>query len=89
MVWSARRSDRTQTSGAPGELLAVECDGVRVACGSGELVITEVGAPGVAPIAATEWFAQHGLSAGARFDSVDPAVARWALAGGRMPELVP
>jgi methionyl-tRNA formyltransferase len=89
MVWSARRGDATQATAAPGEVLAVERDGVRVACRSGELVVTEGSAPGVEPTAAQAWFAQHGVGSGARFDSVDPVLARWALEGGRMPEPVP
>jgi len=87
MVWAAR-PDPAGPGGQPGEVLAVARDGVRVACGRGELAVTSVSAPGEPPTDAAAWFTRHGIGPAALFDAVDPVVAQWARRGGRLPEAV-
>jgi methionyl-tRNA formyltransferase len=81
LLWSARRPADTQAIGVPGQIVAIDRSGVRVATGAGSLLITSVGSPGEAPTAAGEWFAARAIAPGAVFDHVDPLVARWALTG--------
>ena len=46
-VWNARLSDRSsEASGKPGTVLAVDADGIAVACSEGALVFTELQKPG-------------------------------------------
>jgi methionyl-tRNA formyltransferase len=54
---------------APGTVLAVTCEGVMVACGSGVLVVTRVKPEGRKEMAAADWARGARLGAGARFET--------------------
>jgi methionyl-tRNA formyltransferase len=78
MVWRTRPPALSADS-APGVVLAVGDDGVRVGTGCGELVITEMGGAGEQPQPAGSWCARAGIVAGNSFDAIAPGLARWAL----------
>jgi methionyl-tRNA formyltransferase len=78
MVWRTRPPALSADS-APGTVLAVDDDGVRVGTGCGELVITEMGGAGEQPQPAGSWCARAGIVAGNSFDAIAPGLARWAL----------
>ena len=59
-IWQAQLADG---AGAPGEVLAVDADGVRIACGSGALLATQLQAAGGKRLAAREFLAGHPLPA--------------------------
>lgn len=59
-IWQAQLADG---AGAPGEVLAVDADGVRIACGSGALLATQLQAAGGKRLAAREFLAGHSLPA--------------------------
>jgi methionyl-tRNA formyltransferase len=88
MVWRTCPPDSAAGS-APGTVLSVGDDGVRVGTGRGELLVTEVGGAGERPQPAGPWCARAGISAGDRFDAVDPELARWALGLAPRPAEVP
>lgn len=60
---SATRIDES-LSGAPGEILAADKDGVRVACGAGVLIVGELQLPGKKRLAAVDFLSGHPLHAG-------------------------
>jgi methionyl-tRNA formyltransferase len=70
---------------APGEILDIGPDGVRVATASGSLLVTAMSEAGSPPEPATAWAARTGLRPGARFRPVPPATALWALGLGPTP----
>ncbi|MGN6109055.1 MAG: methionyl-tRNA formyltransferase, partial [Kofleriaceae bacterium] len=51
------RGDATSPSVAPGEVLAIDAEGMRVACGQGTVVIREIQAPGRKRMAAAQFAA--------------------------------
>ena len=59
-IWQAQLADG---AGAPGEVLAADADGVRIACGSGALLATQLQAAGGKRLAAREFLAGHSLPA--------------------------
>ncbi len=59
-IWQAQLADG---AGAPGEVLAADADGVRIACGSGALLATQLQAAGGKRLAAREFLAGHNLPA--------------------------
>lgn len=59
-IWQAQLADGV---GAPGEVLAADTDGVRIACGSGALLATQLQAAGGKRLAAREFLAGHSLPA--------------------------
>ncbi|NTV10175.1 MAG: methionyl-tRNA formyltransferase, partial [Zoogloea sp.] len=64
-LWRARPVD---ASGAPGEVLAAEGEGVVIACGDGALCVTELQKPGGKRLPAADFLRGHAVSAGMRFD---------------------
>lgn len=86
MLWGSLPPLRHHASGAPGEVLAVEPEGIRVAAGEGSLVVTSVGPVGGSPSPAMSYAAELGLRPGARFTIPDDATAAWALGLGPRPE---
>ncbi|HJW04332.1 MAG TPA: methionyl-tRNA formyltransferase [Azospira sp.] len=63
-VWGARPE---AGSGEPGQILSADKNGIRVACGEGVLVLTEVQKAGGKRLPVGQFLAGHSLSAGARF----------------------
>ena len=59
-IWQAQLADG---AGAPGDVLAADADGVRIACGSGALLATQLQAAGGKRLAAREFLAGHNLPA--------------------------
>ena len=59
-IWQAQLADG---AGASGEVLAADADGVRIACGSGALLATQLQAAGGKRLAAREFLAGHNLPA--------------------------
>jgi methionyl-tRNA formyltransferase len=51
----------------PGEILAVETDGIRVACGEGELILSELQKPGGKRLAAEAFLRGFAIKPGDRF----------------------
>jgi methionyl-tRNA formyltransferase len=54
-------------SGAPGQVLAADADGVLVACGTGAVRVGEAQPPGKRRMAAGEWVRGRGVAVGERF----------------------
>jgi methionyl-tRNA formyltransferase len=65
-------SARADGSGAPGEVLAVSGDGLLVAAAGGAILVKRVRPAGGGKIAAAEFAAAGGISAGDRFDAYTP-----------------
>ena len=63
-LWSARVADET---GAPGAVLGASPDGLRVACGEGSLVVTELQRPGGKRVPAAQFLQAAGDLAGQVF----------------------
>jgi len=63
-LWSARVGTET---GAPGTVLGTSSDGVRVACGEGSLVVTELQRPGGKRVSAAQFLQSAGDLAGQVF----------------------
>lgn len=63
-VWEARPE---AGCGEPGQILSADKNGIRVACGEGVLVLTEVQKAGGKRLPVAQFLAGHNLSAGARF----------------------
>ena len=59
------------TLGVPGEVLAVDGEGVLVACGIGAVLVREVQPPGKRRMAAGEWVRGRGVAVGDRFGGED------------------
>lgn len=59
------------TLGVPGEVLAVDGEGVLVACGFGAVLVREVQPPGKRRMAAGEWVRGRGVAVGDRFGGED------------------
>jgi methionyl-tRNA formyltransferase len=68
-LWSARAQPAAE-AGVPGQVLALEAEGVRVQTGEGVLVITELQRPGGKRLAAAEFLRGQHLEAGQVFDAV-------------------
>ncbi len=84
-VWATRLPGAHEPWGEPGTLLGVERAGVRIGVQDGSIVVTSMGAAGQEPQDAAQWIRRSGLRPGARFDPVDPALARWARGEDRQP----
>ena len=67
-LWSARAQPAAE-AGVPGQVLAVDADGIRVQTGEGVLVITELQRPGGKRLAAGEFLRGQRLEAGQVFDA--------------------
>lgn len=63
-IWRARRSG---ASGAPGQILGSDDQGIVVACGEGSLTLLELQRPGAKRLVAAEFLRGHGLASGAAF----------------------
>lgn len=88
-LWRTEPPTITDRRGEPGEILAVDHAGMRVAVREGSVVVTHLGGDPVAggsPAAA--WMREQGVAVGDRFDPVEPALARWALGEGARPSVV-
>lgn len=66
-VWGARLEDVSTGSTEPGTVIAADADGVRVACGQGVLVLTELQRAGGRRLAAADFLRGFPLQAGRRF----------------------
>jgi methionyl-tRNA formyltransferase len=65
-------SARADGSGKPGEILSLDQNGMKVAAGSGAILVKRVRAPGGQKIAAAEWAAGAGVKAGDVFEAWTP-----------------
>ena len=65
-LWSAKAHD-TSTDQAPGTVLGVEADGVRIACGHGELIVTELQRSGAKRLPSREFVRGFEVRPGERF----------------------
>jgi len=54
-IWRASIADASGSAGAPGTLLGVGADGLRVACGQGVLAVSELQRAGKKPVAARDF----------------------------------
>jgi methionyl-tRNA formyltransferase len=68
-VWRARVLMQGRGSVAPGTIVAVDGDGIGVACGQGRLEITELQRPGGKRLAAAEFLRGFPLEPGMRFEA--------------------
>ncbi len=71
-LWSAEIDDAGVATAAPGEVLAVESAGIRIATGDGTLLLREVQAPGKRKMSAADWARGFRLAAGESFAPVAP-----------------
>jgi methionyl-tRNA formyltransferase len=67
-VWRARALMQGRGTVAPGTIVAVDGDGIGVACGQGRLEITELQRPGGKRLAAAEFLRGFPLEPGMRFE---------------------
>jgi methionyl-tRNA formyltransferase len=65
-------SARTEGAGAPGEVLSISAEGMKVAAGGGAVLVKRVRAAGGQKIAAAEFAASAGVKIGDRFDAFAP-----------------
>lgn len=70
-VWAAH-ADTAPTSGAPGEVLAADADGIRVATGAGVLVLTELQRAGGKRLAAADFLHGFAITPGQVLDAAAP-----------------
>jgi methionyl-tRNA formyltransferase len=68
-VWRARALMQGRGSVAPGTIVAVDADGIGVACGQGRLEITELQRPGGKRLAAADFLRGFPLEPGMRFEA--------------------
>ncbi|HEY5763836.1 MAG TPA: methionyl-tRNA formyltransferase [Rhodocyclaceae bacterium] len=66
-IWAARPIDLVDARAAPGEVLAVDGEGITVACGSGRLLLTSLQRAGGRRLATKDFIAGYPLPVGARF----------------------
>lgn len=45
-IWSARLDDKDSNAGSPGQVIEADKNGIRIACGSGSVLVTELQMPG-------------------------------------------
>lgn len=87
MVWQTRTPGTGEPAGAPGRILGVDEDGVRVGTGRDSVVVTCLSDPDGAPdTPAADWCALRDVRPGDRFTLVDAATARWCRGEGPRPE---
>lgn len=67
-LWSARAHD-TESGRPPGTVLAVDADGIHIACAQGALIVTELQRSGGKRLPAPEFVRGFELRAGERFES--------------------
>jgi methionyl-tRNA formyltransferase len=79
MLWASDVPNDTGRLGHPGEVIARDEKGVRVATEDGSLVLTSLSMEGSPPQAAALWAREHGMEPHDRFEKVDRQTARWAL----------
>ncbi|MGD9828252.1 MAG: methionyl-tRNA formyltransferase [Hyphomicrobiaceae bacterium] len=60
-------SARVEGGGAPGEILSIDAEGMRVAAASGAVLVKRVRAPGGQKVAASDYAASAGIAVGDRF----------------------
>lgn len=72
-VWAAHADDAA--AGTPGEVLAAQADGIRVATGEGALVLTELQRAGGKRLAAADFLRGFPLAVGQVLDAAPPAKA--------------
>ncbi|MDN3025495.1 methionyl-tRNA formyltransferase [Streptomyces sp. S.PB5] len=85
MIWRTRPPGDDEPAGPPGQVLAVESGGVRIATRGGSVVVTEMSDRAGPPGPADRWSRRVGVLPGARFAAVPPAVSRWVLGEGPRP----
>ncbi|GAA1256120.1 methionyl-tRNA formyltransferase [Oryzihumus leptocrescens] len=85
MVWATRTPEGDTPAGRPGEVLALEENGIRVGVRDGSILVTHVSMPGRTPHPAMPWATRSGLGVGVRFDSVPRRLAQWARGEGPRP----
>jgi len=86
MVWASVPDAGTGAPAArPGEIVAVDSRGVRVATRNGLLCLTRLSFRSEEPCRAGVWAAAAGLEPGARFDPVPRELALWCRGQGPKP----
>jgi len=68
-LWRGTASPGESAVGAPGTILSAGPDGVRVACGRGSLLLTELQRPGGKRLPAAAWLQSRPIEAGSAFES--------------------
>ena len=87
MVWASFLGAPAAVPGAPpGEIVAVDTEGVQVATGDGLLRLTQLSSADEEPCPAGDWSARAGLVPGMRFDPVPRDLALWCRGQGPKPE---
>jgi len=85
-IWRTLPPTISDARGEPGEIVAVDEYGMRVAVRAGSVVVTHLGGdPERGGIEAADWMAERGVAVGDRFERPDPAVAAWARGEGPRP----
>ena len=88
MLWASEVPLGNDHRGEPGTVLEVAPSGVRVAAGSGSLVLSRVGPAEGEELPAATWAAQTGLRVGQRFEQPSAELAAWAHGEGPRPAAV-
>ncbi|MCY1541199.1 Methionyl-tRNA formyltransferase [compost metagenome] len=73
-VWAAHADD-TASGGEPGEVMAADADGIRVATGAGVLVLTELQRAGGKRLAVADFLRGFPLARGQVLDAVPSSKA--------------
>jgi methionyl-tRNA formyltransferase len=91
MVWATEApapGHRSPSDRPPGAVVAVEGDGIRVAVGDGDILVTRMSEPGNEPMHARRWLRRTRRQVSA-FDAAPPELAAWARAGRGQPVAAP
>jgi methionyl-tRNA formyltransferase len=84
-VWATRDPRDESVTEAPGTVLSMGDEGVRVATAGGSILVTQVSGENEAPQPSATWCRDHGYGQGSRFDAVPTAVSAWARGLGPKP----
>jgi methionyl-tRNA formyltransferase len=87
-LWRSELPGPAEPAAPPGVVVGAEGDAVRVGTGGGSILVTEVSVDDGMAEPAARWLARAGITPGAAFDPVEPAVARWARGLGPRPDPV-
>jgi methionyl-tRNA formyltransferase len=85
-LWSSEPPGAGEPAGPPGAVMGGEGEAVRVGARGGSLRVLRVQDEGGPELPGAQWWARRAVSGSpARFDAVDPALARWARGEGPRP----
>lgn len=79
MLWSSAVPVDITSEGVPGQIVAIDRNGISVQASPGVVTVTYASDPGSPPQPAEDWAATRGIGVGTVLDAVDPALSQWAL----------